>query len=217
MLKMSNGWVLTRIFFSRESRRKGRRSLALGLHCTFPGEPAQTALLPLLPSKMKITAEVHFCGGEMGTCPPAWNKKRLGSDSKFFFEGISEEGLSLPCSGAALHLPWRACMDSPSPLPLLKMKVAAEVYYSGDEVGTCPHAQNEQRLGSDSKFFFEGKLEEGPLLPCSGAALHLPWRACVDSPSPPPSLENESHGGGTLLWGRGGDMSPCLEQAMVGF
>ena len=148
LLGTSNGWVLTRNFFLRESRRKGRRSLALGLHCTFPGEPTWTALLPLPPSKIKVTAEVCCCGAKVGTCPPAWNK---------------------------------------------------------------------QWLGSDSKFFFEGKSEEGPSLPCSGAALHLPWRAHVDSPSPPPSLENKSHGGGLLLWGQGGDMSPCSKQAMVGF
>ena len=79
-----------------------------------------TALLPLLPSKMKVTAEVHFCGAEAGTCPPALNKQWLGSDLKFFFEGKSEEGPSLPCSGAALHLPLRAHVDSPSPPPSLE-------------------------------------------------------------------------------------------------
>ena len=94
---------------------------------------------------------------------------------------------------------WAGRAEGSSHLAPLKIKVTAELCDSGDEVGTCSPARNKQRLGSDSKFFFEGKSEEGPLLPCSGAALHCPCRACMDSSSPAPSLKNESHGRGPLF------------------
>ena len=125
-------------FFSRESQRKGRCSLALGQHCTVPGEPAWTALLPLPPSKMKVAMEVHCSGAEAGTCPPAQNKQWLGSDSKFFSRESQRKGHCSLALGQHCTVPGEPAWTALLPLPPSKMKVAAEVHCAGAEAETCP-------------------------------------------------------------------------------
>ena len=156
---------------------------------------------PLTPLKIKVTAELCGSGDEVRKCTPAWNKQRLGSDSKFFSRESRRKGHHSLALGQCCTFPGEPAWTALLPLGPSKMKVTAEVCCSGTEVGTYPPARNKQQLGSDLKLFFEGKSEEGPSLLCSGAVLHCPWRACTDGPSPAPSLENESRDGGPLFWG----------------
>ena len=116
----------------------GCHSLALKQCCTVPGEPAWMALLPLPPSKMKVMAEVRCSGAVAGTCPPAQNKQRLGSDSKSFSRESWRKGCCSLVLGQHCTVPGEPAQTALLLLPPMKIKVVAEVPCAGAEAGTCP-------------------------------------------------------------------------------